>query len=529
MTQINGTYYVDTVPSETTLTLKTLSGSLVDTTSYGAYTSGGSIQPQCVCGNLNETGSQNTITWNAVSGATRYYIYKYQGGIYGYLGNTTETMIVDDNIGPDMGRTPPTYDTVFAAAGDYPGAVSYFEQRRSFAGTTNQPQNIWMTKSGTENNMSYSLPLKDDDRISVRVAAREANTIRHIVPLSQLILLTSAAEWRVTSINSDAITPSSISVKPQSYIGSSNVQPEIINNSLVYCAARGGHVRELGYNWQASGFITGDLSLRAIHLFDNQEILDMAYSKSPYPLIWFISNSGKLLGLTYVPEQQIGAWHQHDTVDGTFESCAVVSEGNDDILYVVVKRKIGSSYYRYVERLASRAFSDQADAFFVDCGLTYKGVPATTISGLSHIEGQTVNILADGAVHPQRVVSGGQVHLEIPASTVQVGLPIQADIYTLPVIMQMDGFGQGRFKNVNKVWVRVDRASSIFAGFDADNLSEAKQRTDEPYGAPPDLKTQEIQVTLRPSWNDNGQVYVRQENPLPISVLAVTAEVAVGG
>ena len=174
-----------------------------------------------------------------------------------------------------------------------------------------------MTKSGTESNLSFSLPIRDDDRIKFRVAAREANTIRHIVPLTQLLLLTGSAEWRITSVNSDAITPTSISVKPQSYVGANNSQPVIVNNSMVYAAARGGHVRELGYNWQANGFITGDLSLRAAHLFDNFKIIDIALAKEPFPIVWFFNTEGKLLGLTYVPEQNIGAWHQHDT-DGLF-------------------------------------------------------------------------------------------------------------------------------------------------------------------------------------------------------------------
>ena len=174
-------------------------------------------------GNMLETGGICTISWSTVTGASRYFVYKLQGGIYGYVGSTTTTSIIDDNIAPDMGVTPPNYDTVFGSTGDYPGAVSYYEQRRSFAGTTNDPQKIWMTKSGTESNMAYSLPVKSDDRIAFKVAAREANTIRHIIPLTQLILLTSASEWQVSSVNSDALTPSSISVKPQSYIGAGRV------------------------------------------------------------------------------------------------------------------------------------------------------------------------------------------------------------------------------------------------------------------------------------------------------------------
>ena len=247
-------------------------------------------------------------------------------------------------------------------------------------------------------------------------------------------------------------------------------------------------------------------------------------------MVWFVSTSGRLLGLTYVPEQQVGAWHWHDT-DGVFESCTVVAEGGEDALYCVIRRTINGASVRYVERMASRQFSDQADAFFVDCGATYSGVPADVISGLGHLEGKTVSILADGAVHPQRVVTGGSITLDIEASTVQIGLPIEADLQTLPLAVQLqDGsFGQGRFKNVNKVWLRVYRSSGIFVGPSANELTEAKQRTTENYGAPPALKSEEIPLVLTPSWADSGQIFVRQSDPLPLTVVSMTAEVALGG
>lgn len=569
-----------------------------------------------VSNNIYVTGATNTISWSAVSGASRYNVYKLQGGLYGYIGQTSGLSIVDDNIAPDLGVTPRNYDSIFASPNNYPGAVSYFEQRRCFAGSVLEPATIWMTRSGTESDMSYALPVVDSDRIKFRVAAREANTIRHIVPLSELVLLTSAAEWRVTSVNSDAITPGSISVRPQSYVGASNVQPSIINNTMVYVAARGGHVRELGYSWQASGFITGDLSLRAAHLFDTYDIVDMCYSKAPEPLLWFVSNNGRLLGLTYIPEQQIGAWHWHDT-DGVFESCAVVAEGNEDVLYVIVRRSINGQTKRYVERMASRILSTLPTAFFVDSGLSYNGTnttattvtvttgttflpgqdltitssspifahPATTdvddvivltdangvqyrmriistastsvatarvdkpglpaalqatpttvwawarkdFSGLSHLEGKTVSILADGAVHPKRVVTSGAIALERAATIVHIGLAYKSDLQTLPLSMQIDGFGQGRYKNVNTGYLRVYQSSGIFIGPDENRLVEAKQRTTEPYGSPPALKTTEIDVMLTPSWGDSGQVYVRQLDPLPLTIVSLTLEVAIGG
>jgi hypothetical protein len=568
-----------------------------------------------IAGDFAKPGYYVTVSWSSVTGATRYNVYRLQGGLYGFIGQTSTTSIVDDGIIPDMGITPPVYETVFNSSNNYPGAVSYFEQRRVFAGTTNAPQTIWMTKSGTESDMSYSLPTEESDRVKIKVAAREANTIRHIVPLTQLLALTSAAEWRVSPVNSDIITPTTVSVRPQSYIGASNVQPSIVNNTVVYCAARGGHVRELGYSWQASGFVTGDLSLRAAHLFDNYEISDMCYSKSPQPLLWFVSTTGKLLGLTYIPEQQVGAWHQHVT-DGEFESCTTVAEGKEDSLYVVVKRTIGGATKRYVERMASRQFDAAEDAFFVDSGLTYDGTntgsttvtvtggtawtpaevltitasastfqyPATTdvgdaivltatdgtkyrltilsttsatvatarvdktlavafrgvattswawardtVSGLSHLEGKTVSILADGAVMPQRTVTSGAVTLQRPATVVHVGLPYDSDLQTLPMTLQVEAFGQGRAKNVNEAWLRVFRSSGIFVGPTVDRLVEVKQRTTEPYGSPPELKSDEVSVKLTPSWLQSGQIYIRQSDPLPLTVSGLTLEVAIGG
>lgn len=478
--------------------------------------------------NLNVTGSYNTITWSVVAGALRYYVYKKKNGLWGYIGETTALQFVDNNIAPDMSTTPPNLDTLFDGSNKFPGAVSYFEQRRCFAGSNNNPQNVWMSNSGTESTFTYSLPVQASDRISFRVASRETNMIRHIIPLTQMVLLTSAGEFAVNSGSNDALTPSNIWCRQQSYVGSSNVQPTIINNSLVYCAARGGHVRELGYSWQSNGFVTGDLSMRAIHLFDNLTLVDQAFMKAPRQIVWFVSSNGDLLGLTYVPEEQIGAWHHHDT-DGVFESIACVAEGNEDRLYAVIRRTVNGTLVRYVERMASRLISTLEDCFFVDAGSTYEGVPATTISGLDWLEGKTVAVLADGAVQNQKVVTGGEITLDHAASKVQVGLPYQSDLQTLPLTLQIDGYGQGRQKNINKVWIRVYQSSGIFVGPDADHLTEALQRTTEPYGTPPRLQSSNIETVITPLWNSEGQVFIRQNNPLPLSVVGLTLEVAIGG
>ena len=477
--------------------------------------------------NLYTTGNRNVLSWDKVAGAKRYKVYKKSGGLFGYIGQTEDTSLTDDNIAPDLASTPPVYDKLFAQADDYPAAVSYFQQRRVFAGTVSKPLHVWMSKSGTESNMSYSIPSRADDRILFRIAAREAGMVSHIVPLSKLVLLSGGAEWNVNTLNSDALTPDSVSVSPQSYVGASQVQPVIVNNALVYAAARGGHVRELAYNWQAGGYITGDLSLRCAHLFDGREIRDLAQAKAPYPVVWAVSSDGSLLGCTYLPEQQIGAWHRHDT-DGAFESCACVSEGADDILYCAVRRQIGGRTVRYIERMAARRFDAPEDAFFVDCGLSYNGTPTDTVSGLEHIEGKLVHILADGAVMPPQVVKDGTVSLPVEAVKIHVGLPIGADAQTLPLTAAVDhAYGQGRMKNINKIWLRVYRTSGIFAGQSDTELVEYKQRRTEPPGSPPQTKSEQIEIVLRAQWNADAQIFVRQIHPLPLTLLSVAAEVAI--
>lgn len=408
-------------------------------------------------------------------------------------------------------------------APDYPGAVSYFEQRRWFGGTQNRPNNLWATRPGTEADMSFSLPSQSDDRIAVRVAAREANRILHIVPLTQLMLMTGAAEWRVSPLNSDAITPESMSVRPQSYVGASNVQPLVVGSSMIYGAGRGGHLRELGYNYEAGGYISGDVCLRAPHLFDNLTIVDLAYSKAPSPVVWAVSSSGKMVAMAYVPEQQVGGFSTIET-KGSIESACVVAEGDEDIVYVEVMRTVNGQAVRFVERMNERQYTDLKECVYVDCAGTYRGEAKKEITGLTWLEGETVSILADGAVEPQQVVKDGKITLTYPAEIVHVGLPFIADMKTLPAAMALqDGsYGSGHKKNVREVFFRVVNSSGTQAGPSFDKLSEYPSRSTEFAGNVPEPITDEIGFQIQPQWSQSGQVCVRQKYPLPLRIVSMT-------
>lgn len=481
-----------------------------------------------VVNNLLVRDAYNTITWVAstTAGVTRYLVYKRSNGLYGYIGQVDANEALtfrDDNIDPELGESPPILDESLDT--NYPAAVAHFEQRRVFANTTENPQQVWGTRSGTESDLGYHIPVKDDDRISFAIASREPAAIKHIVPVAQLLLLTESGEYRVTPINTDAITPSSIAVRAQSYIGSTHVRPQIVNTSVLFAAARGGHVRELGYSAQIDGYLTGDLSIRASHLFDTFELTDSAYTKAPYPIAWFTSDNGKLLGLTYVPEEGVGAWHWHDT-DGVFESISAGPEGAEDRLYAIVRRTLNGSTVRTVERMGAQATpADLEDAFQVDCGLTYDSTAATTISGLSHLQNEAVSVLADGLVVDGKTVSGGAITLSTAASVVHVGLPFTCDMQTLPLAVQVEAFSHGRTKNVNRVWLRCMDSGAFEVG-----PSTTLLRSSDPRGeSAGEFSSGQVMVPVDGKWTDDGQVWLRQSDPLPVTVVGLVIEVSIGG
>lgn len=481
--------------------------------------------------NLNTTGNTNTMSWSAVANAVRYNVYKSRSGLMCFAGQTPSTSFTDDNILPDPSRTPPNQGPLFNSAGNYPGAVSYFQQRRVFAGTINAPQNMWMTRSGTESNMTSSLPVQDNDALSFRVAARDANTIRHIVPLDDMLLLTSGGVWKVFADNSDVLTALTVDTRQAATLGASNVQPAVVGKYILHVTP-GGRIQEVTFSWQANGYDNDDKSLLAPHLFDGFTVTDLAYTHTPMKSLWGTRSDGTLLSMTYLPKQDVTAWSWHDTEAGAglFQSVASVIENNVDVPYFVVQRSVNGRTVKYIERLKERLFATLADSFIVDSGLQYSGSPVNIITGLWHLEGKTVSILGDGAVMPQQVVTNGTVSLPTgqTASKLQIGLPITADIQTLPLTYEALAFGEGIQKNVNRVYLRVVKSSGVFAGPDFTHLTAYKQRTTEPYGSPPSIMTQQIDIDIAPSWGTEAQVCIRQTDPLPLTVSAIVLEVATG-
>ena len=479
------------------------------------------------------------LLWTVVAGAAYYRVYKDPSVgtlIYGWIGDSNSDRFNDFNIEPLTSDAPPGDRQPFAGTNNKPATVEYYQQRQVFAATKNEPQSVYTTQTNDFNSFRVSIPARDDDAVTFTVAAKRVNEIRHILSLGSLVLLTSGGEWRVSEGRDEVLTPSSVGVRIQSYNGSSWVKPVIINSTALYLQEKGSRIRDLNYEYSSDGYTGNDLSIMAEHLFDGFTITDMTYTDEPYGILWCVRSDGVLLGLTYLKEHQVWGWHRH-TTDGTFESVATISEDGRDALYAIVNRTIGGATKRYVERLEKREVIDAEDAFYVDSGLSYDGSAATTISGLNHLEGEAVDVLADGYEVTGLTVASGSITLSRAASKVHVGLKYTPVIETLDIDTNSPTETlKAKSVSVSKVYIEVEATRGGFVGARQDTNSgnsttfqEIKPRFDSDGYNAIALKSYKQEVTIDPGWSKGGGIRIEQRSPLPMAILSVIPRVDVGG
>jgi hypothetical protein len=343
------------------------------------------------------------ITWDAVSGAQEYDVYKELNGVYGFIGVAGASPFNDTNIVPDTSQTPPIARNPFNAAGDYPSAVSYIQQRLALGGTDNNPETIWLSRTGDFYDFSIRSPLQDDDSCEFALVGRQVNAIKHVMEIARPVVLTSGGEWTLEG-NQGAITPSSPGARLYSHRGSASIPPQVIGETAIYLQARGSVVRDLAYSIESDGYTGNDLTVQSYHLFDGHTLVDWCYQQTPHSIVWAVRDDGTLLSLTYLREHKIAGWARHDTGDGdSFESVACVAEGEDDVVYAIVNREVDGSNVRYVERMARRRIDDlEADAKFLDSFLSYdgrntSGVTMTVSGGTTWAYTETLTLTASGA------------------------------------------------------------------------------------------------------------------------------------
>jgi hypothetical protein len=471
MTELNNKYYKVAGVTSNTFTLKDIDDNDIDTTNFTTYTSGGTakeIQPSV------------PALWGA-----------------------------DNN----------------------PSVVTFFEQRLVFAATNNNPQTLWFSKNFDYENFSVG-SAADDDALIYTIASSKVNAIRYLSATRILIVGTSGGEYVLSTTNNGPVTPGTTVIRKYSNYGCTNDEPVQVADLTLFIQRGGRKVREFQYQGEINtgGYAAPDITILAEHLTEGT-ITQFAYQQEPESIVWALRNDGTLLGLTYRREEDVVAWHKH-IIGGTFNSGQAVVESiislptdsGEDELYMIVKRTINSQTKRYVEVLKTFDFGEgSTGAFFVDSGLSYSGSATSTISGLQHLEGETVTILANGATHPDKDVSSGGITTDFDITSGAIGFGFTSKMQTLRLEAgSVDGTSQGKPKRIHAVTLRLHETIGIEVGTDASNVDriffrDSSMNMDE---AVP-LFTGDKEIEFPGGFDDDAKIYAQQTQPLPMTILAI--------
>ena len=410
----------------------------------------------------------------------------------------------------------------------YPSCAGFFEDRLVFAGSKTEPQTFWTSKTGDYFNFGTSIPALDNDAVTATLNGGQMNGIKAIIAFGEMILLTAGGEYKVTG-NGKPITGENVLSQAQEYRGISDVLPVTVGSRIVYLQQQGSIIRDLAYSYDVDKYTGDDLNLLASHLFERHKITSMTYQQTPNSIVWCTRDDGVLLGLTYLKEQDVYAWHQHSTAHGKFINVCSISGQQEDELYCVVERD--GSYF--VERMEMREKSaEPQDQYFVDCGVTVSGNTKTNeVTGLNHLEGYEVAILADGNVQPRQTVTNGKITLRRAYSKIHVGLPIHSEMQTLPLEFNAeDGTFMSRKKRVSALMVMFKDSRGGLYGIGNGPKNEFKWRSTEKWDAPIDLFTGKKKMPLpQTTWSDTVMVTITQDDPLPLTILSLVPQIEAGG
>lgn len=345
-----------------------------------------------------------------------------------------------------------------ATKAEYPSCSCQFDQRRIFAGTATNPLKVFMTATGSQYLMTYHVPQKPDDMIEIVALTNDADIIKHAVAMQSLLLFTGSSELRVYTQDGSGLAPDTVAVRAQSYVGANNVQPVVVNSSIVYISSRGGHPRQLTF--QNQSYNSDDLGVRCPHLFNYNDIVDLTFSKAPHQLLWCVSNTGVLLCCTYVPEQRIVSWTECKSENSNFKRVCCVSEGLEDRLYVIVERNVNGVIKKYLEHMAPLNY-DASNGKFLDSYLEGSfTLPQNKISGLDHLNGCSVHALVDGSHYGPFIVQNGAIDLPKKGNDIVIGLPIKAQVRTVPIEIQSPD-AINNMRGANKLYIRVGKHGAI--------------------------------------------------------------------
>ncbi len=521
MTELNGRNYRVANSTTHTFSLVDLFGNAINSTSLTTFTSGGTATE------IYETASPyaeaDLFDIRFVQSADTMFLVHPSYDIRTLTRSdhnnwTFATLSIAGSPSPGL-----------SGANNRPSVVSFFEQRLVFGNTNNNPQTLFFSKNGDYDN--FAVGTNDDDALIYTIASNQVNAIRYLSATRVLTVGTSGGEYVLTSTNDGPVTPTTTLIRKYSNYGTSQIEPVQVADVTLFVQRGSRKIREFKFvgDVNTGGYQAPDMTILAEHVTKGG-ITQMAYQQEPDSVVWCIRADGTLLGMTYRREEEVVAWHKH-VLGGAFGSGQAVVESiatlptdtGEDALFMIVKRTIDSVTKRYVEKLKPFDFgSVSTAAHFVDSGLSYSGSSTTTLSGLYHLRGQTVDVLANGSSHPTATVSSGGITLNFGATTAAVGYSFTSAMKTLRIEAgSADGTSQGKPKRIHGITLRLFETVGIEVGNSPTDVDRIPFRDSSmAMDAAVPLFTGDKDIEFRGGFDEDDRIYIQQSQALPMTILA---------
>ena len=508
------------------------------------------------------TGAGVTLTASAVTGINNgagfastdvgRLIRIKEGSVWGYVQITgwTSTTVVTVTVLSTLTNTTAKSTWrmgVWSATTGYPTCGTFHDDRLWLGGAALYPQRIDGSKTSVYTSYAPSATdgtVASDNAVAFTMNSDDVNAVKWMYSDEKGLLVgTASAEWVVRpSSLTEALTPTNISAKPSTHRGSATVPAVRASKAIVFVERAGRKVREMAYVFEVDGFRSPDMTLMAEHI-TRPAVSWLTYQSQPQQIVWAVRSDGVLLGLTYERDQEVVGWHSHElggysnaghTVSALVESACAVPDPSAvrDEMYAVVKRYVNGGTKRYIEYMSKlwESGDAQEDAFYVDSGWTVVNAsPSLTVTGLWHLEGETVGVYVDGTRHTDVTITNGTATLSRTGTIVTLGYFYNSNGLSLPLEAgAQDGTAQAKLKRIPRIGFWLMDTLGLKFGPDSSSLSELLSRQwGDPYGSATGLFTGVVRERFEGDHDRLGQVYWRADGPFPANVLAVMPQVNV--
>src|SRR3990167_61363 len=403
----------------------------------------------------------------------------------------------------------------------YPAACAFFQQRLYLGGSNQQPITVWGSTVDLFEN--FAVGTSDDNSLEYTLTAQ--NKIRWLAEAKNLAVGTAGDERILGTGDDTALTPSNVKAAKDTTYGCALIAPITVGNTTLFVQRAGRKLRELAFVFENDSYKAPDLTILAEHITEGG-IMEIAYQQEPDSLVYGVRGDGQLLTMTYQRDEGVIGWARQIT-QGLFDSAAVIPVAGKDEVWVVVARQIAGVWKRYIEYfstdmwVASNTF--QWTQAMTDSAIKYSGVATTVITGLGHLEGKLVSVLANGGLHAAKTVMGGTIPLDISATEVEVGLHYLSDGLTVrPELDTATGSIQGKIKGWSAITARLYKT---LGGKINDEPIETRTSADLMDASPPVFSGDFTVYNL--GYDTEGKISFSQPEALPFTLLSIAGALSV--